>query len=65
MAQKTNTSVEKRFKVTKSGKVLHRPPNQNHFRSKKTGALKRHARSENELATTQSADVKREYLPFN
>lgn len=65
MAQKTNTSVEKRFKVTKSGKVLHRVRNQNHFRAKKTGGLKRAARSENELASTQSTTVKNVYLPHN
>ncbi len=63
MAQKTNKSVEKRFKVTTSGKVMYRPRNQNHFRGKKTGSLKRHARSENELADTQSRKVKQKYLP--
>jgi len=65
MAQKTNTSVEKRFKITKRGKVLHRSRNQNHFRAKKTGGLKRNARSDNELANTQSTTVKNEYLPYN
>jgi ribosomal protein L35 len=65
MSQKTNTSVEKRFKITKSGQVLHRTRNQNHFRAKKTGGLKRNARSESELANTQSTTVKNVYLPHN
>ena len=34
---KTRKSITKRFKITKSGKVLHRSPGQNHFRAKKSG----------------------------
>lgn len=33
---KTNKSLAKRLKVTKSGKILARKPNQNHFRAKKS-----------------------------
>ena len=34
---KTRKSVSKRFKITKTGKVLRRATGQNHFRSKKSG----------------------------
>ena len=34
MSMKTNKSFAKRFKVTKSGKILSRKPGQNHFNAK-------------------------------
>ncbi|MCD6177800.1 50S ribosomal protein L35 [bacterium] len=34
---KTRKSLKKRFKITKTGKVLRRPCGQNHFRAKKSG----------------------------
>lgn len=34
MAIKTNKSYAKRFKVTKTGKILSRKPGQNHFNAK-------------------------------
>ncbi len=34
---KTRKSLKKRFKITKSGKVLRRPSGQDHFRAKKSG----------------------------
>ncbi len=34
---KTRKSLKKRFKITKTGKVLRRPAGQNHFRGKKSG----------------------------
>ena len=34
MAIKTNKSFQKRFKVTKNGKILSRKPGQNHFNAK-------------------------------
>ena len=34
---KTRKSIKKRFKITKTGKVLRRPAGQNHFRGKKSG----------------------------
>ncbi|MHB8651854.1 MAG: large ribosomal subunit protein bL35 [Minisyncoccota bacterium] len=33
---KTNKSISKRFKITKSGKVLGRKPGGNHFNAKQT-----------------------------
>jgi len=37
---KTNKSFQKRFKVTKKGKVLARKPGQNHFNAKESGSKK-------------------------
>jgi len=34
---KTRKSIKKRFKITKTGKVLRRAIGQNHFRAKKSG----------------------------
>ena len=41
---KTRKAITKRFKITKTGKVLRRPIGQNHLRSKKTGKQKRQSR---------------------
>jgi len=38
---KTRKSVSTRFKITKKGKVLFRPPGQNHFLAKKSSHKKR------------------------
>jgi len=37
---KTKKALKKRFKVTKSGKILRRATGQNHFRAKKSGRKK-------------------------
>jgi ribosomal protein L35 len=65
MASKTNKSARKRFKITKSGKVLYRPRPQNHFRAKQTSTTKQAARSHEELDATFSRQIKKEYLPFH
>ena len=41
---KTRKSVSKRFKITKTGKVLRRATGQDHFRSKKSGNIIRQKR---------------------
>ncbi|MDD2731973.1 MAG: 50S ribosomal protein L35 [Candidatus Pacebacteria bacterium] len=38
---KTRKSIKKRFKITKTGKILRRASGQDHFRAKKSGNLKR------------------------
>jgi len=38
---KTRKSIKKRFKITKTGKILRRPIGQNHFQAKKSGKEKR------------------------
>lgn len=56
---KTRKSINKRFKITKSGKVLHLPPGQNHFRSKKTGEEKRLKRKWIELDKNTAKLIKK------
>lgn len=41
---KTRKSISKRFKITKTGKVLRRPTGQDHYRAKKSGQKKRQTR---------------------
>ena len=38
---KTRKSITKRFKITKTGKVLRRAIGQDHYRAKKSGKTKR------------------------
>ena len=38
---KTRKSIKKRFKITKTGKVLRRATGQDHYRGKKSGNKKR------------------------
>ena len=44
MSRRPRKSILKRFKVTKTGKVLRRAIGQDHFRAKKTGKQKRQIR---------------------
>ncbi len=41
---KARQAILKRFKITKTGKVLRRPTGQNHYRAKKTGQQIRKSR---------------------
>ena len=41
---KTRKSIKKRFKITKTGKVLRRLTGQDHFQAKKSGKRKRQGR---------------------
>ncbi len=56
---KIRKSIIKRFKFTKSGKVLHRPIGQNHFRSKKSGKKIRQTRGWVELDKTMAKKIKK------
>ena len=39
--QKTNSSTSKRFRITRTGKVLHRKATGNHMLTKKSGSRRR------------------------
>ena len=41
---KTRKSIKKRFKITKTGKVMRRAIGQDHYRAKKSGKQKRETR---------------------
>ncbi|MCD6270943.1 50S ribosomal protein L35 [bacterium] len=59
MKAKTRKSILKRFKITKTGKVLRRATGQNHFRAKKPGKLKREKRKWVELSKDEAKIIKR------
>jgi len=44
MPAKTRKAITKRFKITKTGKILRRQSGLNHYRAKKTGQYKRKKR---------------------
>jgi large subunit ribosomal protein L35 len=56
---KTKKALIKRFKVTKSGKILRRATSQNHYRSKKSGEKKRKGRKWIELAPNEAKRIKK------
>jgi len=59
MPAKTRKAITKRFKVTKTGKVLRRQSGLNHFRSKKTGQYKRKKRRLVEVSKPESKIIKK------
>ena len=63
MSGKTNKSMAKRFRVTKRGKVLHKPPHQNHFRAKKSRNIVRSSRKTNQMAKPDIKNIL-EKMPF-
>ncbi|PIS34743.1 MAG: 50S ribosomal protein L35 [Parcubacteria group bacterium CG08_land_8_20_14_0_20_43_9] len=56
---KTKKSLAKRFKLTKSGKLLRKATGQNHFRSKKSGKLIREKRKWVELPDCEAKKIKK------
>ncbi len=58
MKQKTHRGVAKRFRVTRTGKVLHRKGTGNHFLRKKSGSHRRRVEGMSEV-TAEARGVKR------
>ncbi|MFH1656224.1 MAG: 50S ribosomal protein L35 [Candidatus Nealsonbacteria bacterium] len=56
---KTRKSIKKRFKFTKTGKVLRRAIGQDHHRMKKSGNTKRKLRKLVKLGKVESKMIKR------
>jgi len=56
---KTKKSLTKRFKITKTGKILRRLSGQDHYRSKKTGEAKRKGRKWVEISKSETKKIKR------
>jgi ribosomal protein L35 len=52
-------SITKRFKVTKTGKVLRRATGLDHYRVKKTGEEKRKGRKWIEVSRAESKKIKK------
>lgn len=56
---KTRKSILKRFKITKSGKILRRRTGQDHYRAKKSGKKIRRSRKWVELSKPESKIIKK------
>lgn len=59
MKAKTRKSLSKRFKVTKSGKVLRRAVGQDHLLSKKSSKKKRSLKKLVEMEPSQAKKIKK------
>lgn len=59
MKAKTRKSVSKRFKFTKTGKVLRRKTGQDHSRAKMTGKQVRKGRKWVEVSKSETKKIKR------
>ncbi len=58
---KTRKAITKRFKITKTGKILRRPVGQNHLRAKKSGKQKRQSRKWVVVSKPESKKIKKLY----
>ncbi len=56
---KTRKSVLKRFKITKTGKVLRRLVGQMHYRAKNTGKKRRNLRRLREMSPEEAKKIKK------
>lgn len=56
---KTHKAVAKRFKVTKTGKVLKRKAGQDHFNSRESGKVVRNKRRMQKMSATQTKTIKK------
>jgi len=56
--KKTRKSITKRFKITRTGKVLRRASGTNHYLSKKSGKQTRQSRKWVELAKVDAKKIK-------
>ena len=62
---KTHSGAKKRFKITKTGKVLRAHANKSHILNKKTTKRKRNLRKTTVMNKTNVLSVKRLLLPAN
>jgi len=56
---KTRKSIKKRFRITKTGKVLKRAIGQNHFNAKKTGKKRRAGRKWVKISNVDAKKIKK------
>lgn len=57
--QKSHSGAKKRFRVTKTGKVMHRRQNRNHLLEKKPSDRKRRLDRDGQLTDGDNRQVKR------
>lgn len=58
MSIKTNKSLLKRIKITGGGKVMRRPPGQNHFNAKDSGNTGRQKKGDKKVSNELAKNVK-------
>jgi large subunit ribosomal protein L35 len=58
MKQKTHRSAAKRFKITRTGKVMHRKATGNHMLTKKSGSRRRRVEGMAEV-TAEARNIRR------
>lgn len=51
---KTHKGASKRFRVTKTGKIMHRTSGQDHFNSRETGKVTKNKRQDSALAVNNN-----------
>ena len=56
---KTRKSILKRFKITKTGKVLRRPVGLNHYRAKISGKKRRQSRKWVKVSKPEAKKIKK------
>ncbi len=56
---KTKKALVKRFKITKTGKILRRLSGQNHLQAKKSGSRKRKGRKWIQVSKSETKKIKR------
>ena len=64
MKLKTKKSIAKRFKITKTGKILHRKSGQDHFNARESGKVTRSKRPSQEISQVNKKRVKRA-IPYH
>ena len=60
---KTHKSISKRFRVTKTGKVIKRVNGQGHYNSRESGKVGQNKRTDVALSTTMTKHVTRR-MPY-
>ena len=56
---KTKKSISKRFKITKTGKILHRKSGQDHFNAREPGKTTRAKRSSQQVSRMDRKRIKK------
>jgi large subunit ribosomal protein L35 len=56
---KAHKAIAKRFKITKTGKVLKRTAGQDHFNSRESGKVTRMKRKDRQMSEAFSKNIKR------
>ena len=59
MKLKTRKSIIKRFRITKTGKILRRPSGLDHYRAKKSGKRIRKSRKWVEVSRPEAKKIKK------